>query len=97
VYVEPEFRAGRSFACLWEAANAHLAAHGIRWSLSRISAFNPGSLAAHRRLGIRKLRSASFLCLGGKQLALFGRPPFIHLSLNEGSRPLLRLQPPRDR
>jgi hypothetical protein len=33
VYVEPEFRYGRTFARLWGAANAHLAADGVHWSL----------------------------------------------------------------
>ncbi len=40
---------------------------GCSGSLSRISAFNPVSLAAHRRLGIRKLSSATFLLIGKLQ------------------------------
>jgi hypothetical protein len=94
VYVEPQFRAGRCFAALWEAANGYLATQGVRWSVSRISAFNPASLAAHRRLGIRTLFSGSFLRLGAVQLAVLGVPPFVHLSLNDRSRPCVALACP---
>lgn len=93
VYVEPDFRIGRTFFRLWEAANAHLAAQGIQWSLSRISAFNPASLAAHRRLGIQKIASASFLKCGAMQLSILNRWPYIHLSMT-GQGPILRLAPP---
>src|SRR5690349_21679627 len=51
VYIEPAFRFGRTFARLWDHVNAWLRERGYCWTLSRISAFNPESLAAHRRLG----------------------------------------------
>lgn len=95
VYVEPDFRIGRTFSRLWESANAHLAAQGVRWSLSRISAFNPASLAAHRRLGIQTIASASFLCVGAMQLSLIDRRPYIHFSITD-RRPILLLSPPAD-
>jgi len=94
VHVEPAFRLSRAFARLWEGANIHLAAGGVRWSLSRISAFNPGSLAAHRRLGIRRLASATFLVAGGLQLSLFSTAPFVHFGWSPHTRPILRLHPP---
>lgn len=94
VHVEPAFRSGRTFARLWDAANAHLAPDGIRWSLSRISAFNPASLAAHARLGVRPLHSGTFLCAGRFQLAILSTAPFLHLSFSELSRPVIRLEPP---
>jgi hypothetical protein len=94
VHVEPAYRIGRTFARLWDAANAHLAARGVRWSVSRISAFNPGSLAAHGRLGIRTLSSATFLCLGPLQLSVLGAAPYLHASMSEASRPTLRLAAP---
>ena len=93
VYVEPDFRLGRTFGRLWEAANRNLAASGIRWSFSRISAFNAGSLAAHRRMGMRTLFTATFICLGPLQLALVGAAPFVHLGWSAASRPVLRLRP----
>lgn len=96
VYVEPDFRVGRTFARLWDAANAYLTAHGVRWSLSRISAFNPVSLAAHQRLGIRKLASATFIVTGRVQLSLFTTPPFVHLGWNDDMRPQLPVRAPSD-
>ena len=95
VYVEPAFRLGRTFARLWGAANRDLATEGFRWSFSRISAFNPGSLAAHRRMGMEILFSATFICLGRVQFALIGAAPFLHLSWSSTSRPVLTLQSPK--
>jgi len=79
-YVTPAFRHGRAFAQLWEATNRFLRAHGYRWTVSRISAFNAGSLAAHRRLGIVHLHSGLFVAAGLVQLALFSCPPYLHVS-----------------
>jgi hypothetical protein len=93
VYVEPDFRIGRTFSRLWTAANTHLAEQGVRWSLSRISAFNPTSLAAHKRLGIRRIDSATFIVLGRWQISLLGQPPFLHVS-GSSRRPILQLRPP---
>ena len=94
VYVAPDFRIGRTLARLWDASNAHLSRDGVRWTFSRISAFNPGSLAAHGRFGTKVLHTASFLCLGGVQIAFIGAAPYLHLSLSDRSRPTLRLRPP---
>lgn len=93
VYVEPDFRVGRTFSRLWDAANVHLADHGVHWSLSRISAFNANSLAVHRRLGIRRVGNATFIVLGRWQISLLGQSPFIHFS-GGPRRPILRLSPP---
>lgn len=93
VYVEPDFRIGRTFSRLWDAANAHLAERGVRWSLSRISAFNATSLAVHQRLGIRRMSSATFVVLGRWQISLLGQKPTIHVS-GGPRRPILRLSPP---
>lgn len=96
VYVEPDFRIGRTFMRLWDAANQHLAADGVRWSFSRISAFNPVSMQAHGRLGIRRLVTATFLCLGPLQIAVTNTRPRLHLSWSASHRPTLRLHPPQD-
>lgn len=95
VYVVPDYRLGRTFARLWDSANRRLAAKGVRWSYSRISAFNPGSVAAHRRLGLQLLFSATFVCMGPIQLMLAGSAPFVHISLSARSRPRLKLHAPR--
>lgn len=97
VFVAPEFRMGRTFARLWDAANRELRARGTEWSYSRISTFNPGSMAAHRRMGLRGLFTATFVCLGPFQLALFGTAPFVHMGWSAKSRPVIRLKaPPED-
>jgi len=80
LYVEPEYRIGRTFARLWDAANEHLAGEGVQWSLSRITPLNLGSIAAHQRLGLIKLCSATFLCIGSKQISFIPsirRIPFL--------------------
>lgn len=94
VHVEPRFRLGRTLARLWQAVDAHLAAQGIQWSFSRISAFNAASTGAHARLGTIDCGSATFLCVGAVQLALLSTPPFVHLSFSNRQRPSVRLAPP---
>jgi len=94
VYVEPTFRMGRTFSRLWDAANTYMAEKGVCWSFSRISVFNAGSLLAHTRLGLRRLFSACFLCIGKIQIAVFSVPPFFHISTSDRSRPIFRLSPP---
>jgi hypothetical protein len=94
VHIEPQFRSGRTFARLWDTANDWLREHGYRWTISRISAFNPASLSAHRRLGIRVLGTATFLCIGSWQVTLLGQAPFVHLGWRNDQVPILRLRAP---
>lgn len=94
VHIEPAYRLGRTFARLWDSANAWLRERDYQWTISRISAFNPESLAAHRRLGMRTIGSAIFLCVSHLQLSLFDRAPFLHLGWREDQAPILRLLPP---
>jgi len=91
VHVEPQYRMGRTFMRLWQAANKHLAPRGVEWSFSRISAFNRGSLAAHARLGARKLHSALFVCFGDVQLSFFTLQPFVHFSASPRNTPVICL------
>lgn len=91
VYVEPRFRLGRTLARLWHQADTQLAAQGVRYSFSRISSFNAGSLASHARLGALARATAVFLVIGPVQLSLFSTGPLMHLSLRPDSRPVLRL------
>jgi hypothetical protein len=91
VYLRPDQRLGPGFARLWDTANAYLRERGVRWSVSRISAFNPRSLAAHARLGTRRIGSAIFLCLGRLQVALSSIPPHIHFSHGPSRVPVFRL------
>lgn len=93
VHVEPQFRLGRTFLRLWDAANEFLRGKGIRWSISRISAFNPASLNSHARMGTRLLGKASFITLGPLQISLVGDGK-THFSLHAASRPELTLRAP---
>ncbi|MET3133191.1 hypothetical protein AAKU55_003476 [Oxalobacteraceae bacterium GrIS 1.11] len=90
VWVRPEDRFGLTFARLWEEANRLLRARAVRWSCSRISAFNRASLAAHARIGTLKLGSATFLRCGRWQWMFATLAPYIHLSLHPASFPQLR-------
>ena len=94
VYVDPDFRMGRTFSRLWSAANHHLAQKGVRWSFSRIDAANPASLDSHRQLGVQLLHSATFLLVGHWQLTLASIRPFIHVSGKPEDVPRFVLKPP---
>lgn len=96
VYVCPDARLGFVFGRLWDEANAFLRENGVSWSMSRISAFNPGSLASHTSLGARRVGSAIYLKLGGWQVTMADVPPYLHISTGPGSAPRLRVRPPPD-
>lgn len=91
VYIDPDYRVGRLFARLWDFANRELSARGYRWTLSRISAFNTASLAAHARLGARPLGSALFIVAGRVQVSFATRPPYVHVGWREAMRPTIVL------
>lgn len=88
VYVAPAYRLSYTFLKLWDTANAHLREHGVRWSLSRISAFNAGSLSSHSKLGARPIGSATFIIAGPLQIMTSSLSPKFHLSFGQ-SRPKL--------
>jgi GNAT superfamily N-acetyltransferase len=93
VYIDPDFRFGRLFARLWEAAHRDLRARGYRWTLSRISAFNPASIASHARLGARRIGAALFVVAGPVQVSLASVAPFIHIGWRAEMRPTFFLKP----
>lgn len=89
VYVMPDHRASFAFSALWDAADAYLRGQGRQWTVSRISAFNLGSVTSHRRLGARTVGRADFLGLGPVQLMLSNRPPYCRLVWHAAQRPVL--------
>ena len=93
-YVAPEYRMTRAFAQLWTAAHDMLRAEGLKWTISRISAFNHASLASHRRLGMVRLFSGLFVKAGPLQIALFTRRPFVHAGFDDRHAPILRFRAP---
>lgn len=90
VYVAPRYRFGYTFVKLWDAANAYLRARGTRWSLSRISAFNAGSLASHAKLGAQPIGRATFVIAGPLQIMWSSFAPRFHVSFGS-ARPNLLL------
>ena len=94
VHVEEPHRASLAFARLWDTANDYLRENGVRWSVSRISAFNPASLNSHRRLGAYPMSSACFISGRKWQLLLSGSPPYLHFSTGPHRIPEMRLRPP---
>jgi hypothetical protein len=97
VHVEPEYRNGIAFLRLWDEANSFLTAHQIRWSLSRISAFNSGSILSHSRMGTRPIGAATFLCIGPWQIAVSTVSPYFHFSTHAKSFPTYALNPEESR
>lgn len=91
VYIDPAHRAGFAFGRLWDTANARLRAAGARWSASRISAFNRGSLRSHRALGARPVGTATFLRLGPAQVMASSLKPRLHVCLTRAGAPRLRI------
>jgi hypothetical protein len=94
VFVQERYRTSRLFAQLWDFANAFLRERGYRWTLSRISAFNRDSLAAHRRLGGRVIGSAVFLVVGRFQWAFLSSRPYLHFSRRPDQYPTVLLTAP---
>lgn len=87
VWVTPETRVGLTFSRLWDEANFLLESRAVRWSCSRISAFNSASIRAHARMGIIKLGSATFLRCGNWQWTCSTLAPYFHLSRHPASFP----------
>lgn len=89
IWVRPEERLGWVFRRLWEAARQHLRQRGVRWTCSRISAFNPASLRAHAHIGTVRLGHAVFLRCGAWQWMFASLRPYFHLSRNPATFPQL--------
>lgn len=94
VFVAPAARFSLTLPRLWDEANKQLAGAGVRWSMSRISAFNMDSLTAHRRLGAVVVGSATFFCAWGMQLMISTVRPYLHLSVDGRARPTIGVVPP---
>lgn len=91
VYVDPSERTGLAFARLWDEANAVMRARGVRASVSRISAFNPGSLTAHARLGAAPCGTVTALRLGSVQIAWASVSPRLSIAIGRRGRPVYRI------
>ena len=94
VQVFRQHQLGLAFPRLWDEANRVLHACGVRWSCSRISAFNAGSRSAHRSLGAVLLGSAVFVRCGRWQWMASTLAPWVHVSRGPESFPQFRVEPP---
>lgn len=94
VYVVPEYRLGRTFARLWDAANHYLQECGVLWTFSRISAFNAASRSVHGRLGMRELHTITFLCLGRLEIRCSGAGGGFRCGVTRKSFPVIELSAP---
>jgi GNAT superfamily N-acetyltransferase len=92
VYVKPEHRAGRVFAYLWEEAFQWLRDNGYQWTTSRIDGFNPASIRAHRRLGVRVVGRGVFFMADKLQISLFTIRPFVHLCWARRNPPRVKIR-----
>ena len=91
VYVDARKRMSFALARLWDGANERLRSSGVEWSISRISAFNRASIAAHSRLGARVLGSAIFIQGGRWQAMASTVAPYLHLSRRPQAFPVIGL------
>lgn len=89
VFVTESERLGFLFAKQWDVFDGLLKPQGIRYTVSRIDAFNQRSIASHRSLGARDCGRALFLRLGSFQCMLSNQRPFIAF----GGRPKLHIGP----
>lgn len=94
VYLHPDARLGFGFLRLWDEANAILRERGNDWSMSRISGFNPGSMASHARMQATRVGSLTALKGPRRQLVLSSYPPRISLVRLDRDLPRYRIKPP---
>lgn len=96
VYLHPDARLGFAFLRLWDAANALLRDRGISWSLSRISGFNPGSMASHSRMGATRVGGLIALKGPNRQLVFSRYAPRISFRRHDRALPQYAVSPPPD-
>jgi hypothetical protein len=95
IYVDPAHRNGIAFLKLWDQANGFLTEHQARWSLSRISAFNSGSMLAHARMEAQRVGVVTILSIGSWQITAATISPYFHFSTRAKSFPTFVLDPER--
>jgi hypothetical protein len=94
IFVDPAHRNSFVFLKLWLAAIEYLHDQGRSWTFSRISAFSPESIAAHARLGAKKIGTALFVKIGSAQICFATVPPYVDLSGRNGVGPEFTLRIP---
>lgn len=96
VWVHPAQRGSRLFLRLWDTAFAYLRAQGVRWTMSRVNAYNPESLKSHSRLGAVVVGTATFYCAGAHQWLRVDTSPSLCREADRDGRPVLCVRPPQE-
>ena len=94
IHIVPRFRFGRSFALLWASAFAAMRVRGVRWTISRVSAFKAESIRAHQRLGAQRTGWALFFLWGSLQLTLTSLGGLKCRRLQHGPYPVIVVRSP---
>lgn len=81
MWIQPDERLGLAFARMWDQCNSFLRERGVSWTCSRVSAFNPASLRAHARMGMRVMHTLTYLTAGSVELLVADVAPFLALSV----------------
>ena len=89
VYVAASERLGFLFAKQWDTFDALLRPQGVRYTVSRINAFNRRSMSSHRSMGAQDFGWVLILKLGWFQWMVSNQSPFMAF----GGRPKMRLNP----
>jgi hypothetical protein len=84
-------RNGFVFARLWEACRVYLSSKGVRYTYSRVSAFNAASLRAHARLGMMRIHTMTYLSVGSIELMVANVAPYVCVSWSNTSVPRVTL------
>lgn len=96
VWVHPAQRNSRLFLRLWDAAFAYLREQDVRWTMSRVNAYNPESLKSHSRLGATVVGTATFYCAGAHQWLHVEASPSLRREADRDGRPVLCVLPPQE-
>lgn len=97
VFIDKKYRMGVLFYKLWNEAMIRLMADGIKYTVSRISAFNTNSVRSHQRLGASIVGVITFLVIKNYQITMIGKWPFILVTgFSGGRKPVLYIDVDRE-
>jgi hypothetical protein len=97
MWISENERIGLAFSRLWDECNAYLHQQGVRWTFSRVSAFNAASLKAHVRLGMRVVHSLFYVGVGPAELMIASVAPFATVSFSRRTFPVIAIAAPAAR
>lgn len=83
VYISPKYRMGFAFMRLWDEVFSLFRTENIKYTYSRISAFNPASRASHKRLGARSLFYISCFVVGPVQFTFSRKMPIFGVTVKD--------------